>query len=194
MDTDQRKSEDGLIDTPKYRSTSSLGRQSVVSTDRDGNVNVSVKPGPFDANFSADEYQRRNKPRGSFNDDSLQLEVDSLGTKIVPEPEEEEFEYNKCTLAIEKVHLAFRNFLSKRKQTLKRLFYGVLLVAYFVYFGFAVYTSPTGATVVIVLTCLVVFYFVAKGIWRKAGKQIYACCCAPAERLLQSKFWSYFRW
>ena len=194
MERDQRKSEDGFIDTSKDRSTTSLGRQSIVSTDREGNVSVSVKPDSLEPNFSTEDALRTTKPRESFNNGSIQVDFDSLAARSVPDLQEEEFEHNCCTRAIEKVHSSLCDFLSRRRNVIKTIICGILIVAYFVYFGFAVYTSPSGANAVIVLTCLVVFYLISKEIWKRAGKRIYSCCCAPIERFFQSRVWSYCRW
>ena len=194
MERDQGKTGDGFIDTSKDRSTTSLGRQSIVSSDREGNISVSVKPDPLEPNFSTEDGLRTAKPRESFNNGSVQVDFDSLAARSVPDLQEEEFEHNRCTLAIEKVHSTLCNFLSKRRQILKGLLCGLLTIAYFVYFGFAVYTSPSGATVVIVLTCLVVFYFLGKEILKIAGKRIYSSSCAPIGRCFQSRFWLCFRW
>lgn len=182
-----------VLDTmERDQSGSNLGgRDSVVSTDKEGNVSVSIKPDDEGAGATSPVQKQ---PRGSFNNGSAAPPYDAVADKTVPEPEEEEFEHNRCTLAIEKVHSSFCNAFSRNKGIIKKIVLVVLLVAYFVYFGFAVYTSPSRATVVIVLTCLVFFYIFAKLIWKKSGKKIHACCCAPIGRFFESKFWSYFRW
>ena len=194
MEKDQRKTEDGFIDIPKDRSTTSLRRQSVVSTDKDGNIYVSVKQDALEPNFSTDNPLKGPRTRGSFNNGSIQVDFDSLAARSVVDLQEEEFEHNCCTSAIEKVHSSLCDCLSRRRNIIKTIACVILIIAYFVYFGFAVYTSPSGATVVIVLTCLVVFYFISKEIWKRAGKEIYSCCCAPIGRFFQSKVWSYCRW
>ena len=67
MERDQRKSGDGfIIDTSKNKSTTSLGHQSIASTDREGNVSVSVKPESLEPNFSTEGGLRTTKPREKF--------------------------------------------------------------------------------------------------------------------------------
>ncbi len=181
MDRDQTQTADRGTSTP-------AGLPSVVSADKEGHISVSIKPDQSEENL------KPNKPRGSCTNGSVQIEFDSLADKTIIEPEEEDFEYNCCTSAIERVHSCFCNCFARRKTLIKRIVCVIFIIAYFVYFGCAVHYSFTGATVVVVLTCLVGGYLIFKFIWKKAGGKIYQCCCAPVGRFFQSKFWSYFRW
>ncbi len=174
------------------RSTGSIGHQSIASTDQDGNVRVSIKPGPLDATF----IDPPEKTRGSFNNGSAHVEIDDPlhDINFIPEPVDEDFEFNKCTQCIENIHSALCGCCVRQKRILKTVIIITFLIAYSIYFGYAIWYNSSGALVVIVLTCIVAFYFIWKFVMKYAGERLYNCFCVPICNVFETRCWFYFRW
>lgn len=105
-------------------------------------------------------------------------------------PEEQDI----CTKYIDKIHKTTRRVFRKYSPCIKKVVLGILLILYMIYFGFAIYESPSGAVVLIVLTSLVVIYILFKQVWRLWGDKIWDHTCAPIGRMFEKSWWKYCRW
>ena len=121
----------------------------------------------------------------------------AFGTEKVVTFELEEYDpesQDHCTKWLEKAQKTFRTLWRRNRHRVKYLIVLIMLLLYTIYFGFAIYTSPPGALVLIVLTAIVVFNLLFAQIWRCWGDQIYAATCAPVASIFEKPWWKYCRW
>jgi hypothetical protein len=100
----------------------------------------------------------------------------------------------QCTSRVWFVQKHTHSFLLRHKQLIKRIFLILVLLAYVVYFCFAVWFNAIGALVIIILTSLIVLAVVHKLVMRRWGTRIDQICCLPIERIFDSRQCQYFRW
>jgi len=101
---------------------------------------------------------------------------------------------DKCTKCVEKISRAIRLNFRKFKHILLRGFLVLLLILYIVYFIYAIYHNADGATVLIVMTSLIVFYLLFQQAWRLWGDAIYKHSCGPIGKIFDAPWWKYCRW
>ena len=138
---------------------------------------------------------KRSSLHGSKVDTRLEMDPDGgcytvPDGDLLPPPEDQ----SKCTKAIAFVQKHVHDFLREKGPILKKVFVVALLVAYTVYLGFAIYTSPAGALMLIVLTAMIVTYLLLKFFWGRFGRKVHAATCGPLGRLTKRRWWKYCRW
>ena len=99
----------------------------------------------------------------------------------------------RCTAVIAFVQGRVHGFFSEHGRLLKIIALIVLLVGYLLYFAFAIWYSPWGAIVLIVLTVLVVLTWTIKLVNRHWGKDINSRVCLPITNLCQRPWWRHIR-
>ncbi|XP_077983269.1 solute carrier family 28 member 3-like [Glandiceps talaboti] len=100
---------------------------------------------------------------------------------------------NCCTRGIERVQTAIYGFLARYKRHIKIGFHAVLLMAYTIYFIYALYYDFEGAIALFVLTLFVVFCVTYSFIMKRFGDRLDDVICSPATRLVD-KYWNIIRW
>ena len=94
-----------------------------------------------------------------------------------------------CTRRVQIVQNHVHGFLTKRGKIIKLVFIILLLIIYTVYFIYAIWYSPSGALVLIVLTSIVALTWILKFINLKWGKKINRNVCVPIARIYTRKWW-----
>lgn len=139
--------------------------------------------------------KKGRSPNGSKLDTRLEM-TPGGNYEVVPnnDSNEMEFEHDKCSRAVEVVQIKVHGFFRKYGPVMKKTLIGCLVICFFVYLAFAIYTSVSGAMVLIILTALVVSYLVMRQVWKYAGGKIYAHTCGPIVTMMEKKWWKYCRW
>lgn len=102
--------------------------------------------------------------------------------------------YRDCREKVQTIRTKVDLFFAEHKGTIKWIILTLLILGYVVYLGFAVWYSPIGALVLIVLTCLIILVVAVKLINRKYGDRIDARCWRPLGDVFHSRQCRYFRW
>ena len=102
-------------------------------------------------------------------------------------------ESNAFTRHVEKVQRNVYGFLHAHAKLIKKVFLALLLLAYLVYFFYAVIRSPSAAIVVIALTGLVLCSVLYGFTQRRYGPVLYAGICVPVKNLTETRAWVYIK-
>ena len=117
------------------------------------------------------------------------------GDVVQQTPSEDQPEQDsRCTMAIESVQIRVHGFLKRYARLMKLTFYVVLLLAYIVYLGFAIWYSATGVKVLLSLTILVIFCVSYGVIKKRYGSKLDHVLCMPMRWLTGRTWWKYLQW
>ena len=94
---------------------------------------------------------------------------------------------------VEQIRHTIISFIEKYGKYLKIGVYCLLVLAYLVYFGYAIHYSLDKALILIVVNSIIVFCLIYKFIRDKFGHRINRVVCPPIQRVFWSK-WKYTRW
>ena len=101
--------------------------------------------------------------------------------------------HRHCVVGIEFIQNHVHGFFARHAQLFRIIFFVLLLIGYVVYFIYAIWYSPWGAIVLIVLTTLVVLTWTVKLVSRHWGTEIKAHVCLPISKICHRPWWRHIR-
>ncbi|XP_077982817.1 solute carrier family 28 member 3-like [Glandiceps talaboti] len=143
-----------------------------------------------------DDVPKNGHPKSKNNPYDEKTDVDRCEKIDIEEKggfDDDDAPDNCCTRGIERVQTAIYGFLARYKRHIKIGFYALLLMAYTIYFIYALYYDFEGAIALFALTLFVVFCVTYSFIMKRFGDRLDDVICSPVMRLVD-KYWNIIRW
>ncbi|CAH1792803.1 unnamed protein product [Owenia fusiformis] len=131
--------------------------------------------------------------KDSFEMKSMDEKPKDLEKGQLDDDEVDYSDANCITRGMKLFQLGFSQFITNNFNLLRNIFMGVLLVGYSVYFVFALLYSVQGATALIVMTSIAVFFIVYAFLRDHFGDTVNRVVFVPLGRLLD-KHWFWLKW
>lgn len=131
----------------------------------------------------------------AVGEDVIDLSLDEK--KVRPDGEKDPspaFVYGWCTHRIHVLQRRVHGALQRNVTLIKRVFLGVFLLCFVVYFVFAVMHNADDSLLIILLTAFGLAIAAFALVKRHLGATINDAICVPLEKLFSRSWWKYVRW
>ena len=133
------------------------------------------------------------------NLDAIADDVDFDGEKKQPpngekSPPPPKYAYGWCTHRIHVLQVLVHGALQGNLWLIKRVFLGLTLVCFSVYFTFALMYNPYDCLLLSILSAFAVAGAIFSLVKHQFGGQINDAVCAPLDKCLDKPWWKYVRW
>lgn len=129
----------------------------------------------------------------AVGEDVIDLSVDEKKQKPTEDPAST-YVYGWCTERIHVLQRRVHGALQRNVGLIKRVFLGVFLLCFAVYFVFAVMHDADDSLLIILLTIFGVAITAFTLIKRHLGGPINNAICVPLDKLFVKPWWKYIRW